>query len=193
MNRTLPLSLLAFVAVLASGCEKAPERVPLNRVSVTELHKQEVDRVAALKAAEDALKVKCADKQAEVLASARADMKKGDPKAAYDSLWQCRNFLESKASKDLMAAADMAHDAQEEKKRKQRMVELQKTAKAEKLAKKKEGVRLGMSAQDVYDSMWGKPQSVNRTVTKYGVREQWVYGSGSYLYFQDGVLESVQN
>jgi hypothetical protein len=26
-----------------------------------------------------------------------------------------------------------------------------------------------------------------------GVREQWVYGSRNYLYFRDGIFESIQN
>lgn len=40
---------------------------------------------------------------------------------------------------------------------------------------------------------WGEPDSVNRTTTRRGVLEQWVYGSRSYLYFADGVLTSYQN
>lgn len=65
---------------------------------------------------------------------------------------------------------------------------------AAKLAKKKEGVSVGMSPQDVYDSSWGHPESVNRTTTAFGVHEQWVYpGHHSYLYFQNGVLTSIQN
>lgn len=61
-----------------------------------------------------------------------------------------------------------------------------------KAQKKREGVRIGMSEQDVLDSSWGKPTKVNRTTSKYGVHEQWVYGGG-YLYFEDGVLTSIQN
>lgn len=40
---------------------------------------------------------------------------------------------------------------------------------------------------------WGEPDSVNRTTTRRGVMEQWVYGSSSYLYFVGGVLTSYQN
>lgn len=40
---------------------------------------------------------------------------------------------------------------------------------------------------------WGQPDSVNRTTTRRGVLEQWVYGSRSYLYFANGVLTSYQN
>ena len=65
-----------------------------------------------------------------------------------------------------------------------------KTIKAQ---KKKEGVSIGMSKQDALDSSWGKPERVNTTTNSYGVREQWVYRGGGYLYFKDGVLDSISN
>jgi hypothetical protein len=40
---------------------------------------------------------------------------------------------------------------------------------------------------------WGEPNSINRTTTRRGVLEQWVYGSGNYLYFANGTLTSFQN
>lgn len=52
---------------------------------------------------------------------------------------------------------------------------------------------IGMTAGQVEVSLWGKPESVNRTVTEYGVREQWIYGNGQYLYFEDGILTSFQD
>ena len=66
-------------------------------------------------------------------------------------------------------------------------------AAAEKSQKRREGVRIGMSMDDVLASSWGRPQSVNRTTTAFGTSEQWVYSSGGYLYFTDGVLTAVQN
>ena len=63
----------------------------------------------------------------------------------------------------------------------------------EKARKKSQGVRIGMTKQDVLDSSWGKPDHINTTTTKYGVHEQWVYGGGNYLYFDDGILTSIQN
>lgn len=65
-------------------------------------------------------------------------------------------------------------------------------AKSAKARKKAEGVRVGDSMQDAIDSSWGKPERINRTQSAYGTREQWVYGNGNYLYFRDGVLESIQ-
>lgn len=35
---------------------------------------------------------------------------------------------------------------------------------------------------------WGQPRSINKTQTANGRREQWVYGTGNYLYFGDEQL-----
>ena len=64
---------------------------------------------------------------------------------------------------------------------------------AKAMATKREGVHLGMSRDDVLASSWGKPERVNRTTIASGTREQWAYGSRSYLYFENGVLTAVQN
>lgn len=40
---------------------------------------------------------------------------------------------------------------------------------------------------------WGEPESINRTSGSYGTHEQWVYGGNNYLYFENGVLTSIQN
>lgn len=39
---------------------------------------------------------------------------------------------------------------------------------------------------------WGSPRSVNTTETARVIHEQWVYGNGRYLYFDNGVLTSIQ-
>lgn len=51
---------------------------------------------------------------------------------------------------------------------------------------------IGMTAEEVKNSTWGKPTKINKTTTKYGVHEQWVYSSGKYIYFDDGVVTSIQ-
>jgi tetratricopeptide (TPR) repeat protein len=53
-------------------------------------------------------------------------------------------------------------------------------------------VTFGMTKEQVIVS-WGQPEDVNRTVTTYGVSEQWIYGDKHYLYFEDGVLTSWQD
>lgn len=55
------------------------------------------------------------------------------------------------------------------------------------------GVFIGMSTEEVRTVGWGRPNSINRTTTAYGVREQWVYGGKNYLYFEDGFLKTIQN
>ena len=64
---------------------------------------------------------------------------------------------------------------------------------AEKKRRRSEGVRIGMSKEDVLASSWGRPESINTTTTVRGSREQWVYGGRSYLYFENGVLTAIQN
>jgi hypothetical protein len=57
--------------------------------------------------------------------------------------------------------------------------------------KRRGGVSIGMTADQVRATCWGKPQSVNRTITARGNHEQWVYGS-SYVYLEQGVVTSIQ-
>jgi hypothetical protein len=53
-------------------------------------------------------------------------------------------------------------------------------------------VQIGMTDEQVKLS-WGNPGKINRTVTVNHVSEQWVYGSSTYLYFDNGVLTSFQD
>ncbi|HEY2934305.1 MAG TPA: hypothetical protein VGK99_21390 [Acidobacteriota bacterium] len=56
----------------------------------------------------------------------------------------------------------------------------------------KGSVRIGMSKEHVKAS-WGEPSDINTTVTRYSRHEQWVYGIGSYVYFENGVVTAIQN
>jgi hypothetical protein len=59
---------------------------------------------------------------------------------------------------------------------------------------KRPNVRIGMTAVDVIEhSNWGKPERKARTTTGKGTFEQWIYGDGNYLYFQNGRLTTIQN
>ena len=62
----------------------------------------------------------------------------------------------------------------------------------DKTIRKSQGVSIGMTTQQVLESSWGEPEGINKTTTKYGTSEQWVYGD-NYLYFEDGILTSIQN
>jgi hypothetical protein len=51
---------------------------------------------------------------------------------------------------------------------------------------------IGMSMDEAERSTWSSPESKNITTTARGKREQWVYSRGRYLYFDNGVLTSIQ-
>lgn len=68
-----------------------------------------------------------------------------------------------------------------------------KQAKSAAAWKARGGVRVGMTANEARNSNWGKPNNINRSTTSNTVREQWVYGGNSYLYFENGTLTSIQN
>ncbi len=57
-------------------------------------------------------------------------------------------------------------------------------------------VAIGMTkVETVY--AWGSPNDINKTTTSGGTREQWVFGnpiySGSYVYFDNDIVTSIQN
>jgi hypothetical protein len=58
----------------------------------------------------------------------------------------------------------------------------------------KVGVRptIGMTYEQAVATCWGKPETINRTITQGHVRVQAVYADHQhYLYFDDGVLTSI--
>jgi len=53
--------------------------------------------------------------------------------------------------------------------------------------------QIGMTPEQVINETYlGQPDTVNRTVTAAGSREQWVYRTGHYLYFEGGRLVAMQ-
>lgn len=53
--------------------------------------------------------------------------------------------------------------------------------------------QIGMTQEEVINKTgWGKPNDINRTTTKYGVEEQWVYNIYGYVYFEDGKVTAIQ-
>lgn len=52
---------------------------------------------------------------------------------------------------------------------------------------------IGMNRDQAIAS-WGKPEKINRTVTRAGNTEQWVFGSfGPFVYFENGILTAWQD
>jgi hypothetical protein len=52
-------------------------------------------------------------------------------------------------------------------------------------------VQIGMLAEQVREA-WGRPESINTTITGSTRHDQWVWGMYQYAYFDDGVLTSIQ-
>jgi hypothetical protein len=130
----------------------------------------------------------CSTGLAEQMASAKQLLAAKQPLQAYDVLFACRDAHAAGPDAATYAKAlaqwQQATDAQ-----------TRQEQKAEAARKKREGVRLGMSPEDVLASSWGKPDKINRTTRASGTSEQWVYrerGEG-YLYFDNNVLTSIQN
>lgn len=132
------------------------------------------------------LRVQCVDKIEQLTTLAKNSLKSNEPAYAIQTLLPCRSIMVSKDAKSTYERAEKALDLKIKR-------EAAAKSKAEAAAKKKEGVRLGMSPDDAIASSWGKPDRVNRSTSQYGVREQWVYEGGGYLYFVNGVLDSIQN
>lgn len=51
---------------------------------------------------------------------------------------------------------------------------------------------LGMSP-DQARLAWGGPMRIHRTTNRKGIRQQWVYRGSRYLYFDNGILASIQD
>lgn len=52
--------------------------------------------------------------------------------------------------------------------------------------------KIGMTTSELSASTWGNPKDKNKTTTANGVSEQWVYGSGRYVYLDNGVVTAIQ-
>lgn len=52
---------------------------------------------------------------------------------------------------------------------------------------------IGMTEYEASNTQWGRPESINRTVTRNGTREQWVYGGGRYLYLENGRVTAISS
>ena len=169
-----------------------PERVklaPIRPATPAEAEQQRVAAEADAKRAQDeriaAAKAQCARDEAKITAEAKAALKSADASRAIDLLKTCSGPMTNGRLDALFRQAGAMYEKQE----------AQRAARAlasEKARKRREGVSIGMSQQDVLDSSWGRPERVNRTTSARSTHEQWVYPGNQYLYFEDGVLTTVQ-
>lgn len=126
----------------------------------------------------------CANGQEKRLAAAKKQIAEKQFNGAAETLYVCAGRLSKEETQLYEKALTLANAFNAE--------QVAKAKQQEKLQKKSQGVKIGMTQQDVLDSNWGRPKKVNRTTTANGVREQWVY-DGGYLYFSNGVLTTIQN
>lgn len=133
----------------------------------------------------DPLVEKCGPGIQAVMASAQAAIKARKIEVAYSILDECKQHMKDPEALALYRSVTVDVT--------RKVAEINaKSERAQKAQKKREGVTIGMSQQQVLDSAWGRPNKVNRTIRASGTHEQWVYGGG-YLYFEDGVLTAIQN
>lgn len=52
--------------------------------------------------------------------------------------------------------------------------------------------KIGMTKDEVQNSLWGLPQDINKTTTANSVSEQWVYDGNRYIYFDNGIVTAIQ-
>ena len=57
---------------------------------------------------------------------------------------------------------------------------------------KQDRPEIGMTAEEVEATAWGKPDRKNITEAYYGTHEQWVYEGKGYVYLDDGIVTSIQ-
>jgi flavodoxin len=184
------IAMVMTAGLLSLGTDKEPQSRKDTEAETKALRERLEEEKAKRQAAKLAM---CTDGVGKLKEEADAFLKQGKPGPAADVLSACDGLLQDAQAKKMLATAMKAREAEERKAQKAQAAVQAKLQAAEKARKKQEGVTIGMSQQDVLDSSWGKPDRVNRTTTANGVREQWVYGHGNYLYFTNGVLTAYQN
>lgn len=185
------LALLAFACTLLVACKDHEDRPSAAAVQ----NEAQATSEAKARAEMHAMRRQCTDtlqtKRGEYGRLVEARMYR----EATLQLRVCAEVLEDESLKAMVSSA--------ENKARLKAMEIPNAAAREKAeaqdrvkaaaSKRREGVRIGMSHDEVIASSWGKPQSISRSTYSFGVHEQWVYGGRNYLYFENGKLVSIQN
>lgn len=122
------------------------------------------------------------------------------------------NKGQSKISRLFMLESDFKQQELENQKnaevRKREELELEKKAKLKEQQFRKDcitkwGQKMGTYVADrkvvigmnkeMCIAAWGEPIDINKTIARGISTEQWVYGLGTYLYFDKGLLTAIQN
>ena len=51
--------------------------------------------------------------------------------------------------------------------------------------------QIGMTAKELENSAWGKPEDINKSTYSWGIKEQWCYSDNRYIYLEDGIVTSI--
>lgn len=191
-NPKLQILLIFFaIVVFITNCsgDENP-KVSKSREADNQVHVAKNEDFSAQRQAER-LAI-CTDGIDKLKQDAAEFMKKGSPGSAVFILGACEGLMTDSQAKALLAEAKARVEAEERKLQKEQAVKQAKLDAAEKARKKREGVSLGMTMQDVLDSSWGKPRQVIRTQSPFVTTEVWIY-SGGTLAFNNGVLTVIQN
>lgn len=132
-------------------------------------------------------------------------------KVCIDNICGFMNELFLKKNDQLVAYTNEQKQLRDEKNKFERERRIEKNVKAAIIRnKEKETAMLRKYGQTTYDKMksgqiwigmnkeqcefsWGSPDDINKSVGSWGTHEQWVYDSGTYVYFENGKLTSWQD
>ena len=120
------------------------------------------------------------------------------PKKPFDEAAEIRkndsiaDIVNRKAKEEGKAYFDSLRIKAQQDVNKRRPIYVKKygTVNGEKVAKGL--IWIGMTEEMMVDS-WGQPEDINTTVTSYGSRKQFVYGSGQYVYVVNGKVDAWQD
>lgn len=190
------------IPLLAVSCSKVTDYVDAkHRAEQEKINQQASQRAVALaekRSAENLARIqkKCVDNGAETLKAAQGHMRAGDLTQAASLIGECTQpgtFSEISAFAASVIAAEERRKQKLQAEEQRRLEKLRaETARIVAAEKRKQGVSVGMTKDDVLASSWGRPERVNTTTNSRSVREQWVY-RGGYLYFENGILTTIQN
>jgi hypothetical protein len=106
-------------------------------------------------------------------------------------VWAASAAVETPAEEQLKIAQKAGEDERNARRKRDIQEEVDKMTSVG--CTKDKSAYIGEHSSRTVKCGWGKPEKINKTTTSRGVREQWVYPSGNYLYFYDGVLTTIQN
>ena len=197
------ISLFACYALASGHCDNGKEPQAEDQCGATETRKLAIQAIAK-EFSVDVTKCKNLSFAVNLVAEARSQQPSPSETAQRikESVKYAEDSLKFMAA-NCVALEELERDISEKTikeaeakalRKQQEQYALQAAMDEEKRRAKLPNIRLGMTGDYVKNKTnWGHPIKVNRSVGSWGVHEQWIYGEGQYLYFQNGKLTSWQN